>query len=300
MTDTLSRRLFLNRSGMAASVSLLPPGLAQAAAAKLKAGDIIARIKSHVGVPWRAQTVDVIKGGGNPNTIVTGITTSFMATLDVLQKSAKRGHNFVITHEPTFWTNLDLGEGLAEDPLYHHKLDFIRQNNLVVFRFHDHWHARKPDGIVEGVTKQLGWQDYPVDTVHNVVELPRTVTLEALALELKNKLHSDNIRVMGDPRLKVRKVGRGFNKLAGEVGQQVFADAFIVKEADRENDLAEWCRDTIRSGQQKGYIFISHNRGEEAGMDNCAHWVRAFVPEVPVEFIPSGDDFWRTLKTKGI
>ena len=65
-------------------------------------------------------------------------------------------------------------------------------------------------------------------------------------------------------------------------------------EADRENDLVEWCRDAALSGQEKGFVFISHNRAEEAGMGNCAKWLRTFVPEVPVEFIPSGDPFWRT------
>ena len=70
------------------------------------------RIKKNVGVPWREVTVDTIKGSGSPHIIVTGITTSFMATLDVLQKSVKEGNNLILTHEPAFWTNLDLGEGL--------------------------------------------------------------------------------------------------------------------------------------------------------------------------------------------
>jgi hypothetical protein len=27
-------------------------------------------------------------------------------------------------------------------------------------------------------------------------------------------------------------------------------------------------------------------------MENCANWLRGFITEVPVEFIPAGDPFW--------
>ncbi len=27
-------------------------------------------------------------------------------------------------------------------------------------------------------------------------------------------------------------------------------------------------------------------------MQECATWLKGFVPEVPVEFIPAGDPFW--------
>ncbi len=264
-----------------------------AARGHVTAGEVIARIKNHVGVAWREQTVDTIKGG-SPDTVVTGIVTTFMATLEVLQKSVEAGRNFVITHEPTFWNNLDSSDGLTEDPLYRHKLDFIRDNALVVWRFHDHWHARRPDGISEGFHAELGWDRYTFDEAHGVFELPQAITLEAFAQDVKSRLQSDNVRVVGNPRLRVNKVRRGSNKLSGSVAQLSSADAFVIMEADRENDLVEWCRDAMLSGQEKGFVFISHNRGEESGMDNCAKWVRAFVPEVPVEFIPSGDPFWRT------
>lgn len=303
----ISRRKFLNLSGnlLVAGVGagLILPQFgfsknslvsSKSASNKITAGEVIERIKQNVGITWREQSVDVIKAG-NPDIIVTGITSTFMSTLDVLQKSVKAGRNFVITHEPTFWNGFDESKGLTDDPLYQHKLDFINKNNLVVWRFHDHWHGRKPDGINEGINKELGWDHYKQDETHGVFELPNAITLEVFAREVKSRLKSDNIRVIGNPRLIVKKVSKNFNKLAGGVSQVQFADAFIVKEADRENDLGEWCRDNVLSGQKKGFIFISHNIGEEAGMENCANWVRKFIPEVPVDFIPSGDPFWRTI-----
>jgi putative NIF3 family GTP cyclohydrolase 1 type 2 len=262
---------------------------------KLTAGEVMERIKRNVHVPWRENTVDTIKGGGSPDIVVTGIVTSFMATLDVLQKSVKAGNNLVLTHEPTFWSNLDGGEGLTTDPLYLHKLDYIRQNGLFVHRFHDHWHARKPDGINEGWNKVMGWDKYEFDKTRQVYELPATLTLEAYAQEVKRRLRSDSVRVVGDPQLKVRTVSKGSNKIPKNGAFPLRADVTVTYEPDRENDNVEWERDGVLSGQMRGFIIVSHNRLEEYGMENCAEWCRTFISEVPIQFIPSGDPFWRTV-----
>ena len=50
---------------------------------------MIERIKKEVGVPWRAETVDTFKAG-DPNTPVTGVAVTMMATLDVLQRARPR------------------------------------------------------------------------------------------------------------------------------------------------------------------------------------------------------------------
>jgi putative NIF3 family GTP cyclohydrolase 1 type 2 len=265
------------------------------ASGKLTAGEVMQRIKQNVHVPWREPTVDTIKGGGSPDIIVTGITTSFMATLDVLQKSVKAGNNLVLTHEPTFWSNLDGSGGLTADPLYLHKLEFIRSNGLFVHRFHDHWHARKPDGIDEGWNKVMGWDKYKFDETRQVFELPSPTTLEGYAKETKHRLKSDSVRVVGDPQLIVETVSKGSNKTPKNGAFPLLADVTITYEPDRENDNVEWERDSVVSGQKRGFIIVSHNRLEECGMENCANWCRTFISEVPIQFIPSGDPFWRTI-----
>jgi hypothetical protein len=68
-------------------------------------------------------------------------------------------------------------------------------------------------------------------------------------------------------------------------------DVLIVFEC-REWEAAEYVRDAIASAQKKALIQLPHEGGEEVGMDECAHWLRTFVTEVPTGFIPSGDPFW--------
>lgn len=57
-------------------------------------------------------------------------------------------------------------------------------------------------------------------------------------------------------------------------------------------EAAEYMRDAIASGQKKALIQLPHEGGEEAGMEECARWLRTIVTEVPIGFIPSGDPFW--------
>ena len=73
--------------------------------ATLTAGDVVNRIKAVMavqGVPWSdASTRDRFKFGG-PNTVVTGIATTFMGTFEAISHAAERGLNMIIPHEDRF------------------------------------------------------------------------------------------------------------------------------------------------------------------------------------------------------
>jgi hypothetical protein len=60
----------------------------------------------------------------------------------------------------------------------------------------------------------------------------------------------------------------------------------------RYDTTIEYLRDAVLSGEKKGMILISHEAGEEAGMDNFASWLRTFITEVPVTFVPTRDQMW--------
>jgi hypothetical protein len=81
----------------------------------LTASEVIDRIKSNLGVPWREQTVDKIIAD-EAGTPVKGIATTMMATLDVVQRASAAGKNMVITHEPTFYSHEDTIDRLKDDP----------------------------------------------------------------------------------------------------------------------------------------------------------------------------------------
>jgi putative NIF3 family GTP cyclohydrolase 1 type 2 len=106
----LSRRDFvaLTVTGAVAGSVASPFALAVGSPfAAITAGELVERIKKNIGVDWKADTVvDTLKAG-DPSTVVTGIVTTSMATLDVLQQAAKAGANVVITAGPTFYSRAD-------------------------------------------------------------------------------------------------------------------------------------------------------------------------------------------------
>ena len=289
---SVSRRQFvlMAGAGLAAGSNLATAKLAWAQQGKLTAGEIVDRIKKNLGIPWNDKSYrDTFKIGG-PDSPVTGIATTFGTNLRVMQLAAKAGLNMIIPHEPTFYSDADVIEWLKDDPVYKMKLDFAKRNNMVVWRIHDHWHAHKPDGIKLGWNKAVGWVPYQVDGNLSRWNIPPT-TLGDLAKFLAKTLESRSVRIIGDPNLRVVKVAYGGHGLAQNMEALPVADCIIVSEA-REYDSFEYARDTVLSGAKKGAIFISHQAGEDMGMDEFARWIKPFVPEVPVRFIATTDEFW--------
>ncbi len=284
MPAGISRRQFALAAATTAAA-------AQPQAATLTAGEVIQRIQKNVGVPWREPTVDTIKSG-SASTPVRGIATTMMATLDVVQRAAAAGRNMVVTHEPTFYSHEDKTGALQDDPVYRLKQDFLDRHEMVVFRFHDHWHAHRPDGIATGMARALGWEKRADP------QNPRQfrfdgVTLAALAEELRDKLKIRTMRVVGDPALPVRTVAANWG-YAGSL--RPFArpdlDVLIIGEA-REWELVEYAADTVTAGTKRALIVLGHIPSEQAGMTWCAEWLKGFISEVPVEFVPAAEPFWR-------
>lgn len=261
----------------------------------ITAQQVIERIQKEVGVPWHAQTVDTFKAG-DPNTPVTGIAVTMMATLDVLQRAAAQGENLVITHEPTFYSHLDGTTELEKenDPVWAAKEAFIREHHMVVWRFHDHWHMRQPDGIQSGMVKALGWEKFQNPENPHLFTLPE-MTLGELAASLKKKLDLHVMRVVGDRNLKVTKIAL----IPGAAGTETHIKALergdvevaVIGEVP-EWETVEYVDDAHAAGQHKALIMLTHIPSEQAGMEECTRWLRGFVSEAPVEFVAAKQPFW--------
>jgi len=267
---------------------------------RITAQEVVAEIQKQVGVEWQKETVDTFKAG-NPDTPVTGIAVTMMATMDVLQRASAKGLNFVITHEPTFYAHLDTPEGMPEsDPVWAEKRAFIEKHRMVVWRFHDHWHMRKPDGIEAGMVRSLGWEKFQNPENQYLFVMPET-TVKKLAEEVANKLGSPVIRVVGEPEMKVTKVG--FSPGAAGFERETHAlerddvQVLLVGET-REWETVEYAADAVSQGRNKALIVIGHIPSEQAGMEECARWLKGFVKTVPVEFVAAKQPFWTLTEKK--
>ena len=258
----------------------------------LTARQVIEKIRLQIGAPVDPNTVDTFKAG-DPETTVTGIATTFLATYGVLQEAVASGTNLIITHEPTFYNHLDETAFLKGDPVFEQKMAYIREHHLVIWRFHDQWHWRKPDGIIEGFTQSVGWEKFRRPYEENAFTLPPT-TVEQLAAELQARLNSRIIRIVGDPGLRVTEVAylpgaSGENKEIKEL-ERDDVQVLVAGEA-RDWETVEYVRDAAAEGRRKALILLGHEVSEEPGMEYCARWLRGLFLRIPVTFIPAGEPF---------
>jgi putative NIF3 family GTP cyclohydrolase 1 type 2 len=264
----------------------------------LTAREVIQRIQEHVGVPWQKETVDTFKAG-DPDTKVTGIAVTMMATFDVLQRAAASNANLIITHEPTFYNHLDDLKEIPQkenDPVLSEKLAFIKEHHLVVWRFHDHWHRRTPDGIEAGMTHALGWEAFQDKQNQYLFTIPET-TLDKLAAELKARLELHTMRVVGDPQMKIIRVALspGAAGMQREIGALENPDIqLLITGESREWETVEYAADAVSEKKNKALIVLGHIPSEQAGMEECTRWLKTFVSEVPVKFVPAAQPFWQS------
>ena len=144
---------------------------------------------------------------GSYDAEATGIVVTFMATVDVIRKAAELGANLIITHEPTFYTGGDATDWLKNTPVYLEKKKLIESHGIAIWRYHDSMPMVQPDGIYAGLWKEIGWERYLVSKDNPwIYEIPET-TLADLARFFKEKLSVGVVRIVGNPDMKVSRVG---------------------------------------------------------------------------------------------
>jgi putative NIF3 family GTP cyclohydrolase 1 type 2 len=280
---------------IAMTVATLSASTALAQTDRLTAQQVLDRIKTNIGVPWAEQTVDTFKDG-DPATPVTGIAVTMMATLDVLQRAAASGANLVITHEPTFYGHADQLAPLesANDAVTAAKRAFIREHKLVVLRMHDHWHRRKPDGIELGMIRALGWEQFRSAESEFLFTMPAT-TVNDLAARIGSRLAAATLRVVGDPRMTVTRVGMapGFAGFPAHVQalRRDDVEVLVIGEA-HEWETVAYVADAIAGGKRKALIVVGHIPSEQAGMDEFARWLEPLVKGTTVGVVAAKDPFW--------
>jgi putative NIF3 family GTP cyclohydrolase 1 type 2 len=257
------------------------------------AGDLVARATAALGVAARPTTVDGIDAG-DPDARVTGVAVTTLATLEVLERAVAVGANVVVTHEPLYYDHqgTQVPDLVAEaDPVQAAKAAYVAAHGLVVWRMHDAWHDRRPDGIDEGFARALGWtlDAAEADRGTAVCDVPPT-TLGALAGNIAETLGADQLRCAGDPQAPVRRVAldlgfRGFARNRALLRRDD-VDVVVVGEA-HEWETASYATDAARV-LGTGLVVVGHVPSEQAGMSLFADRLRDLV-DVPVTFLATPD-----------
>jgi len=247
----------------------------------MTAREVVDLIRKNVGVPWNEQTYRDTFKTGNPDSTVKGIATTMMTTFDMIRRAHEAGLNLIVTHEDTFWNDRDDTRDLTGNTLYKLKTKYCLDNGMIVWRFHDHLHARKPDMTIAASLRSVGVEGGEDATMRSdhVYTIPPT-TLGAF-------------RVVGDPNVRISRIllgpGYAFPRMTMDADVVIGGEA---QETDGVFDDTEYVMDAATLGIAKGQIILGHVVSEEPGMEDCAKWLRTFITGVPIQFVPAGEPFW--------
>jgi putative NIF3 family GTP cyclohydrolase 1 type 2 len=294
----ISRRRFAVLAGTAGVV-------ATSAAEPPTADAIVRRIQTALGGDWPSTGPDGFKAG-DPSTVVKGIATTAMATMDVLKQAVKAKANLVLTYEPTFYARAGgqapasavPGRGPAgfgpDDPVVQAKHAFIEKNGLVVFRLHDHWQARKEGDMAEGLAGALSWQTYRVRTEDALYNIP-PASAEATVAHIRSKLNlRAGLRVVGDRNASIRRVLLFPGAMSTAIMWQRYSEVdMIIAGEVREWENTHYAADMFTAGERRALVTTGRVVSEEPGMRRCAEWLKTIVKEVPASWIAVGDPYWR-------
>lgn len=243
---------------------------------------------------------------GDMDQEVTGIASTFMATVDVIKEAADKGCNLIITHEPTWFTGKDDIDWLENDPVYKLKKQLIEDHGMAIWRFHDHMHFADEDGIYRGIEMELGWQEYRMEEDESIMpghfdgcyQIP-SISLSELCSFFKTKLDMDVIQIIGDPETTVERVsilpgggslGLGNENMPMRLMQLRGLDLIICGEI-LEWTLPAYVRDAHQLGLNKAIMVLGHERSEEPGMKHLPAWLESIAEGIPLTFIDAGEPF---------
>jgi putative NIF3 family GTP cyclohydrolase 1 type 2 len=256
------------------------------------AAQVVERIRANAGMAWREKTIDGIKAG-SPETVVTGVATTVMATRRVLARAVELGRNLIVTQEPLFYNASDEPGNRASDANYLAKEAYLEKHGLVVFRFADHWNARQPDPRVAALARVLSWEGPGTNGVFGI----RETTVSALAAHLRERLQiRGGLRTVGAPGMRVRSalLLPGTTDMPGVMAGLKDADVVVAGEP-REWEVVPYMLDSREAGANKALLSVGRVVSEEPGMKACVEWLKTLLPEVPVDAIPVGDPYWSPL-----
>ncbi len=297
---TISRREI---TALVATAAVMP--MNSRAAEPFTAESISRRIQAALGGEWIAGGLDGFKAG-EPATVVKGIVTTAMATIDVLKRAVRSNANLVISYEPVFYGRSDgranTGPTAArgpgginpDDPVLQAKKEFIEKNALVVFRLRDHWQARKQGDMVVGLAAALGWADLRVSASDALYEIP-PASAQATVDWIRKKLNlSGGLRTVGDRRATVRRVLLFPGAMTPQPMWQRYGEVdMIIAGEVREWENTFYAADMHSAAEKKALVTIGRVASEDPGMRLCAEWLKTVVKEVPTQWIGVGDPYWR-------
>ncbi len=218
---------------------------------------------------------------GSPDTPVKGVLTSWMGTVEAMQKAAAEGCNLVVVHEMFYFHPWAISGGFQPQHLTwranRRRIETAERNSLHVFRLHGSLDliciyddfARAL--AIRDVKPNAGWDRvFPIDET----------TVAELVERVKRTFRLDRVRVTGDISRRVRRAGLPWGGLALDSNLsymqrcvELGADVLVAGEADEYGF-------TFAADADIPLIETGHFVSESIGMVNFAKRLKQDFPDL--------------------
>jgi putative NIF3 family GTP cyclohydrolase 1 type 2 len=280
-------------------------------ATNLAANAVVERIRSQVSSTWMGGTSEGFQCG-DQNAKVTGIVVAWTPSVELLQKAISLQHNLIISMEPPFWresgpvfTEVSMGtpsmKVLEANPAYQYKKKLIDDHGLILWRFNENYKSLPANPRLNALARTLGYKAHEIPAatqklaaigagVYAIPEIP----LADLAKNAKERANAKALRVLGDPKERVRSVALLPGYIEDEHIMAMVHDRnvdVVVCGEPCEWEAFEYAEDWITAGWGKGMIALGRAASEDPGAKELATWIGSFITEVPVTGIAVGEPF---------
>ena len=240
------------------------------------------------------KTCDTIKSG-SPDAEVTKIAVSMFATPEVVRKAKETGAQLLVVHEPTYFNHWDEH---SDEPFEVEKRRLIEESGITIYRYHDYPHRAPKDMICEGEIKYMKL-DGEVEFIGRFdkvrIRLNTPMTPRELAAHIEKNVGIKHIRIAGAADSPCTKITGMFGTPGGIEQELRSDDCEVVMTGEVcEWALAEWVRQAAQMGHKKALLVLGHLGSERDGMRLVADILKEKLPEIPTEYIESGEVYTYT------
>ena len=258
----------------------------------MKAFELINELKEGAFGP--SVTCDTVKAGKSEKELKKVAFTMF-ATVDTVKKAKEWGADMLIVHEPTYYDHMDT---MIDNPVTNAKKAIIEETGIVIFRYHDHMHARIVDQVTEGELYYLGLNgnfDRTPYSASYTLTLDEPITALDLAKRMEKDLGIKHIRIAGERNKSATKIAACFGTPGGVFELLCDPSIEIVLTGEAcEWKLAEYARDAAALGFNKTLIVMGHIPSERDGMRLLAKRMQDKHKDFESKYIECGEVYTYT------
>ncbi|MEF2244350.1 Nif3-like dinuclear metal center hexameric protein [Paenibacillus sp. IITD108] len=237
--------------------------------------------------PAVSPTVDKLLYG-EPDTTITSVAVTFLATQSVIKQAAELGANLIISHEHPYYNHNGMQhEQWKEDAVAQNKHLSIMESGIAIFRYHDHCHREQIDLITDGLVRQLEWEPYMEQRLPaaSIAVLP-SMSAADIAEHIKHTLRIPYVRLIGDPSQACSRVAitvgyRGGGNVVLPLLREQRVQLVIAGEGP-EWEAPEYVRDAREQGLDYSMIMLGHAESEAPGMRYIAQLLAEQFPHIAV------------------